>query len=122
MKPTVYCTQRLHWVLALALLLQAMVPAGFMPSSGHWVELCTVNGVVHVWASEDQSPLGQDPVDQSTPTCPWMGVVPSDVVSIPWNSALLWLQDGSPQSIIHSLVLLPKRWALPALRAPPIVS
>lgn len=124
MKPMAYQTHRLHWVLALALLLQAMVPAGFMPSSGHWVELCTVDGVIHVWADEANSPSEEDSgsLDQSTPTCPWLGVVSNVVASIPWHTDLLWLEDDRPQPIVHAHRSLPHPWALPALRAPPIVS
>ena len=111
---------RLRWALALALLVQATVPSGFMPSAGHWVELCTVDGVAHVWTTHGNSEPSTP--EQSTPTCPWVGVVPMDVVLVPWNTGLLRLHHDAPEPAISANSFSANRWARPAPRAPPIVS
>lgn len=45
-------------LVALALLLRAAIPAGWMPDSesGHWIRLCTTAGPTVAWLDHDGTP------------------------------------------------------------------
>ncbi|MGY6553920.1 MAG: DUF2946 family protein [Wenzhouxiangella sp.] len=61
----------LRWMLGVSLLIRALIPDGFMPGSGHWVELCTAHGTVMVQVdlSDDRPDHADD--DPHAQACPW---------------------------------------------------
>lgn len=110
---------RIAWVLAFALMVKAMVPAGFMPAAGQWVELCTVDGVIHVWAGDQTD--STSPNDQN-PSCPWAGVVPITDGAKAYVLNHLWLAHTHDQVDLDRFILPSNRWIQPSLRAPPQAS
>lgn len=61
----------LRWLLTVALLVQALIPDGFMPGNGDWVELCTAHGTIKV-AVDWPSGGADDPADEfHAQACPW---------------------------------------------------
>lgn len=112
---------RIAWVLAFSLMVKAMVPAGFMPAAGQWVELCTVDGVIHVWAGDNTDSTNNSHNDES-PNCPWAGVLPIADGPKAYVLGHLWLAHAHDQVDLNSFFLPTTRWIQPSLRAPPPAS
>lgn len=119
MNPTLSHRRLLLLALALSLGLRALVPAGFMPAQGNWLELCTANGMMAILVDSQTGEL-LDPEAHGQDDCPWALVLLGELPPL-WTS-LQTLQ----QSLTGLAAARPEPPRLtsqirPPVRAPPLL-
>jgi len=111
-----------RWLLMSALLIKALVPDGFMPSAGQWVELCTAHGIVMVeiephWDSPDGMDDSEHP--PSPEPCPWSACFHALQTANFWPDSVLPPPSTALPIIGRSSNHQRLAVALPPLRGPP---
>ena len=106
--------------LTLSLCLRALVPAGFMPGQGNWLELCTANGMVAILV-DSQTGQVLDPLahGSSSDECPWALVLRGELPPL-WTGLQALQQSLSG---LAAAVFDPPRLSnqiRPPVRAPPL--
>lgn len=114
--------QRMHFILLLAIFVQALIPVGFMPGravAGTYMEICTPDGMVlmNVGQQGDEAPDAEHGVSKPcafsllpVADVPRVAMVP-DAVVIPQDTALY---------VADYVVASAQVRALPPATAPPV--
>lgn len=105
--------------LALALLLRALVPAGFMPGHGTLLELCTLEGMRTVLVDPQTGELLDDDPPADSPDCPWAAVFVAAVLP-QWPQALTSPFAEAPARLVSFGPRFFHAYVRPPARAPPL--
>ncbi len=105
-------------VLALSLCLRALVPAGFMPGQGNWLELCTADGMVAILV-DSQTGEVLDPASHGGDDCPWALVLLGELPPL-WSSLQALQQSLSGLAAAVFDPPRPSSQTRPPVRAPPL--
>ena len=112
----------MRWLLAAALLARALIPDGFMPGAGQWVELCTAHGTVMVQLEADWDlpvDTDQDHADPAPQQCPWSAYFCALQAVNFWPDAIIPLPSSTLPIIGRTSNHQRLAVALPPLRGPP---
>lgn len=111
--------RQLFTLLAVALFLRTLVPAGFMPGHGTLLELCTLDGVRTVLVNPQTGELLDDDPHGDGPECPWSAVFAGAV--LPQGPCVPNTLFGeTPACLTDSAGRFPPAYARPPARAPPL--
>lgn len=111
---------RLPVLLAIVLLARSLVPAGFMPSEGRWIELCTRGGLQAALIDLDTGEL----IDEThvEPPCPW-GVLLAATLPATSPAGLVHAAPDEPARLFDGAPRVASRArVVPPVRAPPNLS
>ena len=109
-------------LLLAALALRALVPEGFMPANGEFVELCTEHGLQRMLVDTGSGEVLGTEDETATPTCPWSVMLttlaPTSLAAAP--AFLFTARETAPRLLQPRAA--PDRPRLPPARAPPRLS
>ncbi len=115
--------QRMHFILLLAILVQALIPVGFMPGravAGTYMEICTPDGIVmmNVGQPDDQSP---DADHGTSKPCAFSLLPVADVPRVVVALDAVVIPQDTARYVADYIVVYSQLRALPPATAPPVL-